>query len=291
MVVLKVNSHQLTAHQFAGDLARRLKHFDALSVKDPGQLKRVKQELVSDFVLESLISDSAKELGIEINEQTVNKTVDELRSGFPDDLAFRRSLAEENISFSDLKVELVRSLTQQQFFSELNKDIPAPNQKDIEIYYSSNRQKFMRKERVLLRQIVVDEIVKAEELRKEIGKKDFAKMAARYSLAPEGKSGGLVGWIERESLDTFEKAFSMPVGAISQPLESRYGFHIFKVEKKSPAGAASLDEVRLQIENQIRAQREQAAFLAWLDKRLRLSTVMRNNEFIDNVSVETRQTL
>lgn len=290
-VVLDVNGHQLNANQFAVELARRLKPFDALAVKDAGQLKRVKQDLVSDFILESLIQDGAKQMGVQVTEEVINRHLDEIRSGYPDDLAFRRALTEEDISLNQLRARLQISLTEELFFQELNKSIAAPTQKEIETFYASNKSRFMRKERVLLRQIVVDDIVKAEELRKVAPKKDFAKLANQYSLAPEAKTGGLVGWVERDSLDTFDKAFSMSAGGISQPLESPYGFHLFKVEKKAGAGAAALDEVRQRIDAEIRAQREQAAFLSWLDKQLRKSVVKKNAELIDHITVETRPTL
>ena len=107
-------------------------------------------------------------------------------------------------------------------------------------------------------------------------------------MAPEAKSGGLVGWVERGSVDIFDKAFLLPVGGTSQVLESSYGFHIFKVERKAAPGYASVDEVRSQVLQALAGKREQAEFSSWLDKQIRASKVLRDNDLISAISVETR---
>lgn len=254
-------------------------------------LARAKDEVVRTFILSSLIADAAKDMQLSVSESELTAAVNEVRSGFPDDIAFRRSLAEENLSFLAWKDRVRQSLLEKKFFTKLREGGEKISPSEISSFYESNKSKYIRKERVLLRQIVVDELPKAEELRAELKKRDFGTLASKYSVAPEAKSGGTVGWIEKGTVDIFDKAFSLNQGAISSPLESPYGIHIFKVEKKRPAGTAGLDEVRAEIEKELAIRKEQAAFLSWLDKQLRKSVVMKNVQFIDKMSVETRATL
>lgn len=289
--LLKVNDHQLSAQQFAESLAHGLRKFDALTAKDPVNLARAKDEVVRAFILSSLIIDAAKELQLSVSESELTAAVNEVRSGFPDDIAFRRSLAEENLSFLAWKDRVRQSLVEKKFFEKLREGGDKVSPAEVNAFYESNKPKYLRKERVLLRQIVVDELPKAEELRAELKKRDFGTLASKYSVAPEAKAGGTVGWIEKGTVDIFDKAFNLNAGAISSPLESPYGIHIFKVEKKRPAGTAGLDEVRAEIEKELATRKEQAAFLAWLDKQLRKSVVMKNVQFIDKMTVETRATL
>lgn len=262
-----------------------------MTAKDPVNLARAKDEVVREFILSSLITDAAKEQQLAISDTELTTAVNEVRSGFPDDIAFRRTLAEENLSFLAWKDRVLQSLLQKKFFAKLREGGEAISPAEISSYYESNKPKFLRKERILLRQIVVDELSKAEELRAELKKRDFGTLASKYSVAPEAKSGGSVGWIEKGTVDIFDKAFALSQGSISSPLESPYGIHIFKVEKKRPAGTASLDEVRAEIEKELAVRKEQAAFLAWLDKQLRKSVVMKNVQFIEKMTVETRATL
>ena len=49
-----------------------------------------------------------------------------------------------------------------------------------------------------------------------------------------------------------------------------------------------LEEVRNQITRTLMAQREQGEFVKWLDAQLRSSKVLRDNELINSIVVETR---
>ncbi len=87
---------------------------------------------------------------------------------------------------------------------------------------------------------------------------DFAALAAQVSDDPGSKDqGGDVGWVARDSgmvAEFEEAAFTLPVGEISDPVKSYYGFHIIQVIERT---------VR-ELEPDVLAQRKQDAF----DKRL-----------------------
>jgi peptidyl-prolyl cis-trans isomerase D len=97
---------------------------------------------------------------------------------------------------------------------------------------------------------------KAEDVLKQLkagGK--FEDLAKKYSEDPgSGKQGGELGWIGRgRTVPEFEKsAFSLPVGQLSDPVKSSYGFHIIRVEDKHQAHMKTLAEVKDQIEPLIR---------------------------------------
>ena len=68
-------------------------------------------------------------------------------------------------------------------------------------------------------------------------KADFYKLAAQYSDDPGSKEqGGDLGFFARgEMVPAFEAAaFATPAGQITGPVESEFGYHIIKVEEKSP---------------------------------------------------------
>jgi peptidyl-prolyl cis-trans isomerase C len=288
MPVVQVNDQKLTAKEFSEKLARRLKAFDALAAKDPGNVHRAKEEILKNFILQALTDNYAKKNGISISDSELEDEISKFRAGYPDDLSFRRVLAEENLSFSDWKEELRQTLLYRKVFKNITTGAAAPTNSEIQQYYDQHRDLFRRRERIYLRQIVVDDLTKAQQIRDELKKKDFAQVAKKVSVAPEAKQGGLVGWIEKGSVDIFDKAFSLPIGGMSPVLESGYGYHIFKVERKAPAGFASLEEVRPLIVDSLRGQKEQALFSKWLDQQIRASHVLRDNALIDSISVETR---
>lgn len=60
---------------------------------------------------------------------------------------------------------------------------------------------------------------------------DFASYAKTYSLCPSGQKGGDLGYFTRgQMVQPFEdEAFELPVGGISSPVGTQFGWHIIKV--------------------------------------------------------------
>ncbi|UXR65723.1 peptidyl-prolyl cis-trans isomerase [Bdellovibrio bacteriovorus] len=286
--VEKVNDHVLTSKQFANQLARRLRNFDALAAKDPNNIHRIKEEILRDFLVKSLTLDWARAQSIVISEATLDKEVDGLRANYPDDLSFRRALAQENLSFSEWREELRYSLVEREVFKKINEKVKAPTEEEIKRYYEDNKDRYKRKERIYLRQIVVDEDAKADAIKVDLKSGDFAELARKYSITPEAKQGGVVGWIEKGTVDYFDPLFSAGSGV--QTIKSPFGIHLIRVEKKAGASTLALEEVKPQIIRSLRAQREQAEYVAWLDAQLRSSKVLKDYELMNSIKVDTRGT-
>jgi peptidyl-prolyl cis-trans isomerase C len=285
--VIEINDKSMTAKEFSDKLANRLKKYDALVAKDPNTLARTKEDILREFVMAAISENYAKSQNISVSDEELEKEINSVRSNYPDDLSFRRVLSEEGKSFVDWKKELKQTLLQRKVFATLNSKVLPPTPEEIRKTYEENKERFKRKERIYLRQIVLDELSKAQAVKEESRKKDFSELAKKFSVAPEGKAGGLVGWVEKGSVDIFDKAFNLPIGGISQVLESTYGFHIFKVERRAPQGYASIEEVKDILVQEIQGRKEQGEFANWLDKQIRATRVLRNNDLIKSIVVET----
>lgn len=286
--VAQVNDHQITAKEFANKLARRLKDLDALSAKDPLTVQNAKDEIIKSFILRSLALDWARTQNLSVSEKELDAEIESARANYPDDLSFRRALAQENLSFSEWREEMRYSMIEKLVFKKIGEKIKSPTDDEIRRAYEEKKDSFRKKDRIYLRQIVTDDEAKADLIKAELKKKDFAETAKKYSSAPEAKEGGLVGWIEKGSVDFFDPAFNLPIGAVSSIIKSPFGYHILKVEKKLPASKGTLDEVRPLLVREIRAKKEQSEFVAWLDGQIRSSKVLKDQELIHSVTVDTR---
>lgn len=284
--VAKVNDHVLTTKQFANLIARKLKNFDALAAKDPNNIHRVKEDILREFVVKSLTLDWARAQSLVITESQLDQEVDKLRANYPDDLSFRRVLAQENLSFSEWREDLRYTLVEREVFKKLNEKTKAPTDEEIKRYYEEHKDRFKRKERIYIRQIVVDEAAKADAIKVNLKTQDFAEVAKKYSITPEAKAGGVVGWIEKGTVDYFDPLFS--AGAALQTVNSPFGIHLIKVDKKAPASVLSVEEAKPQIIRALRAQREQAEYVAWLDAQLRSSKVLKDYELMNSIQIDTR---
>jgi peptidyl-prolyl cis-trans isomerase D len=91
----------------------------------------------------------------------------------------------------------------------------------------------------------------------------FAKLAQEYSKDPgSAEKGGDLGWFGRGMMvKPFEDAaFGLKEGAISDVVESDFGFHIIRVTGIKPASVKPFDQVRAQIENELRRTAAQKTF-------------------------------
>ena len=83
--------------------------------------------------------------------------------------------------------------------------------------------------------ILVKTAVEAQQIKKAIDEGGKFEYYARvYSLCPSGQNGGDLGYFERgQMVPEFEKAaFETPVGEVSKPVYTQFGWHLIKVLDK-----------------------------------------------------------
>ena len=154
-------------------------------------------------------------------------------------------------------------------------DLPAIRERaqispqDVQRYYEDNEQQYSTPEQVRASHILLktegkdDEAVKkqAEDLLAKIkGGADFAQLATKFSEdeASAKKGGDLDFFPKGRMVPEFDKvAFSLQPGQISDVVKTQFGYHIIKVVEKKPASKRSLDEVKAQIEDQLKQDRAQ----------------------------------
>lgn len=91
------------------------------------------------------------------------------------------------------------------------------------------------------------------------GGADFASVAREKSTGPSGPNGGQLGWFGPGAMvPEFEEAvIALQPGNISAPVKTQFGWHIVKLNESRVQDAPPLEEVREQIELQIRQIRAQ----------------------------------
>ncbi|KIN65695.1 PPIC-type PPIASE domain protein [Sulfitobacter noctilucae] len=89
---------------------------------------------------------------------------------------------------------------------------------------------------------------------------DFAELAREKSTGPSGPSGGSLGWFGPGMMvPSFEEAVAaMEAGAVSDPVQTQFGWHVIKLNETRKTEAPELDAVREELEMQLRQTRVQA---------------------------------
>ena len=158
---------------------------------------------------------------------------------------------------------------------------------DVEFYYSENSSKYQLPEQTKVRAIkllypkesdpkkmaAVRE--KATAARNEaVSGAKFEDLVTKYSDdLPTKFTGGDLGWLKKgDKGEAFDQAIAKTsVGGVSDLIETDYGFEIIKVEEKKTAQPRPLDEVRGEIEKELRS-REAPAYAANRGREVILQT-------------------
>lgn len=157
--------------------------------------------------------------------------------------------------------------------AELLQQQAQPDPAEARKYYEANRSQFEVKESRQAAHIFVSADAgagaearqkaraRAEEIYQQLQKAPagFAEMAKKRSEDPgSAANGGDLGYIGRGSMKDvpeFEAAlYQLKPGEISAPVETRLGYHIIRLTAVLPAQSQGLDEVRGQIEQELRKQ-------------------------------------
>jgi peptidyl-prolyl cis-trans isomerase C len=110
--------------------------------------------------------------------------------------------------------------------------------------------------------ILVETEEEATDLRAQIeGGADFAALATEHSQDPgSGANGGSLGWFGLgRMVPEFEAAVvALEPGAISEPVQTQFGWHLIRVDETRETTPPPLEAVRAEVENQVRQEAVQA---------------------------------
>jgi len=105
---------------------------------------------------------------------------------------------------------------------------------------------------------------------------DFAALATQYSQdRVTAERGGDTGLQPLQQLvpEVRSAVARLKVGAVSDPVQSAAGFHVIKLTEQQPARTATLEELRDQLTQALRAQRQEQIAQAYLDGMLNTATL------------------
>ncbi len=147
-----------------------------------------------------------------------------------------------------------RILTSEYFKNEMSNP-PSPPDSQLQQYYEKHKEEYRTEASVDAAHILVDTQEKAEEIRNLLSKDEisFDEAVKKYSKDEETREvAGRLGNIRKEgyirgigrSAEFEEAVFSLKIGQISEPIKTRLGWHIIRVDAKEDAGYKSFDSVK-----------------------------------------------
>jgi len=232
--------------------------------------------VLQQMVQAQLIDQYAKDNNIVVTDADIAKKEDDLKANFPtgswDEMLKARGLTEDDVH-NALREQIIID-------KALGKDIKVSDAQ-IAAYFNKNHAAFDKPEQVRARHILVPDMKTAEKVEADLksGKK-FEDEAKQYSVDPGSKDkGGELGLFRRgQMVPAFDKAaFSLPIGQISQPVKSPFGYHIIQVEERQPGEKATLANTHDRIADMLRQQQEAPLVQPFLSGLLQKANIQVND--------------
>ncbi len=248
----------------------------------PAQFNEKQHDLLRDMIDQQLLLSKGKELGLNGDAETIRQ-LDEIRkrANLPDMEALQKAAEQQGVSFEDFKQNIRnQAITQQVVRDEVGRRIgnnltPTAEQ----AYYKAHEKEFEQPEQIHLSEILVPTPdsatdaqiaaaqTKADALEAKLkGGANFADTAKSGSGGPTAAAGGDLGDFKHGTLgDVLEKAtFPLQAGQFTEPIRTRQGFVILRVDSHQVAGAAPLQQVEGQVQEAIYMSQLQPALRTYL---------------------------
>lgn len=147
--------------------------------------------------------------------------------------------------------------------ADITADAQEVSEEEIQNYYEMLPRKLMTS------YMLFDYLKPALEARALVeGGEQWATVARQYKAGAPGRDDNYTMPIVYGTVaDDFERAvFSLPVGAISEPIDSPYGYFVVRVNDVEFERVQPLDSIRDKVVASVRAQKEQLAITDFLDQ-------------------------
>lgn len=225
------------------------------------QLAEFRPSFLEQRATEVALLQEAERRGIEVTEAETDELVEEARSSVPEGQEFASILEEAGFRDETQLRQLVNETERiQRVVDQIEADIEVGDEA-VQAFYEENQEQFAQPEQVCARHILVETEEAANDIKSQLeGGGDFAALADEHSI-DTGTSGGDLGCFGRgRMVPPFEQAaFDATVGEPTGPVESQFGQHLILVYEKREAQTVPLEQVRPQIEAQLRRSELQGA--------------------------------
>jgi parvulin-like peptidyl-prolyl isomerase len=276
--VASVNGSRIYLDDYQARLDQKKKTLPKEFLEQPDDVKRFEEEVLEGMITEEIMRLRAKELKITISDTELENKISEIKKDYGED--FATLFSQQKIHYESWKKELKEEMLLQKLIAaDVNAKVKI-TEDEIKDYYHQHRAHYKEDPRVRVAQIVVRDMTAAKKAMERLkAGESFEKVAESMSIGPEACRGGDLGFITKgvmpDSLD--QTIFNMRERQISPIVQSSYGFHIFKVLESQLAKSHSLKEVREELIADIRLQKEETAFVAWLNE-LKSKAVVRKEK-------------
>lgn len=263
-VLISTNTFTVTTGEIIQTLYSNMgKRTDQFKTFDAERLKTIIDENAVKLAERKLLLEAAIKAKSSVTPEEIDKILNIQYSRSGGEEKFLQILEENGIDLEFVKENIEKDLQIQNYLDGYFASNILVSEEEVQKIYNDDKTASVR--HILLSTQKMTDAEK-QKIRKKMegilsqakGDEDFAELAKTYSEDPGSKeNGGLYENFGRgQMVPPFEDAaFSVPIGEISDIVETSFGYHIIKVVDRKKE-TRPLDEVRAEIEEQIRQMQQ-----------------------------------
>lgn len=270
-IVVRVNGEALTNIQLERIIDELLPKAFYHGAITPEKREKYRPEALEELIKRELIYQAAKKQGYKIKSSEINDYVDNLIAKYKSESEFNKVLKANGYTMESFRKDVEKNKILIKFMNEEILEKAAVSDEFIRQYYEENKKDFLRPATVNMRHILIKVPPTVtgeakEKLRKDtqnildraLNGEDFGDLASQYSMDDYRVKGGYLPMIHKGRLEPQieEVLFRLEEGQISNIIETLYGFHIVKLEKKMPPTQLPLNEVKHKLQNKLEGERK-----------------------------------
>lgn len=224
------------------------------------KLDEVRRNILERLIQNKLLLAEAKRRKMEVEDAEIERKLEEVKKRFPDEEEFKKAMARENISLTELEKRYKDKIMMNRLIDMEIRGRASVAPGEIMDYYENHKDRFREPQKIKLKSILVKiSRERPEEEALELVKKILARLkegatfgllAEKYSDGPYAKSRGEMGWVREGDLMTRinDLVFGLEENGISGILRTKLGFHIFMAGQKVPSRTKEFREAEDEIE-------------------------------------------
>lgn len=279
-VVAEVDDLKITASDLEISIRVEKEKYDPILLKTDENAKAFKRAVLENLIQEAALLSAAKKANVTVDKK-------ELKD-FLDATSAPAMLKKSDIPEGFWKERQRRRMIISKFIDKNLGDKILITGEQIEEYFKEHKSDFYQPTQFHARQIVVDNKDLANKIRERIKKgEDFAKLAEEFSLSPDRKRGGDLGFFNASSFPPIfaEICGSLKPGETSGVVASDYGFQIFELIEKRDARQRTLEESRAEIETILKEKDLERSFDAWFKDIRNNARITINEKTLEDINV------
>lgn len=282
-MAVKVNGKTITQAEVAEEEGRLTMAMGARM--DPQQMESMKpmirEQATNNLINRELLAEAVKKEGIEVSSEEVDVRLADLETAAGGAEGLDSRLSMMGVTRDEMRKEIELGVAIERLMEARAGGTGDPDEADIRAFYDDNPDQFRQPEQVSARHILFmiqadsgeeGKAAKRKEAEEVLAQLkaggDFAAMAQAHSDCPSSSKGGDLGYFGRgQMVPPFEEAaFALQPGQMSDIVETRFGYHIIRVEDRTDPKTVPYEEAKTGIAQFLSGQGKQQAMSAFIEE-------------------------